>query len=286
MPPGQENDVLARVLERRLGEGWGQQVLFDNRTGGGTVIGTDIVAKAAPDGYTLLHVITPYVVNPTLMAKLPYDTLKDLTCVTYIGNLYAVLVAHPSLPVKNVKELIALARAQPGKLVYATGPVGNSSQINTESLRLAAGIDIAPVHYKGAGPAMQDLIAGRVPLGANVVLETLPYIRSGKVKPIAVISPKRSPSLPDVPAVGESLPNYQAGTGIWALLTRAGTPEALIKQLNADVVRAMQAPEVKERLVQMDIEAVGSTPAQCDGILREQIAVWGKIVKATGTRVE
>src|SRR5687767_12158643 len=140
LPAGQETDVFARVLARRLGETWGQQVLVDNRPGGGTVIGTEVVVKAAPDGYTLLHAITPHVVNPTLMVKLPYDTLRDLTCITYIGNLYGVLIAHPSLPVKNVKELIALARAQPGKLVYATGVLGNSSHINTEALRLAAGI--------------------------------------------------------------------------------------------------------------------------------------------------
>ena len=286
LPAGQETDVFARVLARRLGENWGQQVLVDNRPGGGTVIGTDIVVKAAPDGYTLLHAIKPHVVNPTLMARLPYDTLRDLTCITYIGNLYGVLIAHPSLPVRNVRELIALARAQPGKLVYATGVLGNASHINTEALRLAAGIDITPVHYKGAGPAMQDLIAGRVPLASSVVLETLPFIRSGKARPIAVTSPGRSPSLPDVPTVGESLPNYQPGTAIWALLTRAGTPDAVVKQLNADVVKALQAAEVRERLVQMDIETVGSTPAQCDAILREQVAVWGKIVKASGARVE
>jgi tripartite-type tricarboxylate transporter receptor subunit TctC len=286
LPAGQETDVFARVLARPLAETWGQQVLVDNRPGGGTVIGTDLVAKSAPDGYTLLHAITPHVVNPTLMAKLPYDTLKDFSCVTYIGNVYGVLIAHPSLPVKNVKELIALARAQPGKLVYATGQVGNYSHINTEAFRLSTGIDIAPVHYKGAGPAMQDLIAGRVPLAASVVLETLPYIRAGKAKPIAVTAPKRSPSLPDVPTVGESLPNYYPGTGIWALLSRAGTPEGLVKQLNVDVVKALQTAEVRERLVQMDIEAVGSTPTQCDEILREQVAVWGRIVKASGMRLE
>jgi tripartite-type tricarboxylate transporter receptor subunit TctC len=286
LPPGQETDVFARVLARRLGEGWGQQVLVDNRPGGGTVIGTDIVAKAAPDGYTLLHAITPLVVNPTLMTKLPYDTLKDLACITHIGNLYGVLIAHPSFPAKNVKELIALAKAQPGKIVYGTGPVGNSSHINTEALRIATGIDIQAVHYKGGGPAIQDLLPGRVPLVSTVVTETLPYIRSGKVKPIAVTGSKRSPSLPDVPAVGETLPKAPSGTALWALLARAGTPDALINLLNADVVKALQSADVRERMSQMDVEPVGSSPARCDAFLREQVAVWGKLVKASGARVE
>jgi tripartite-type tricarboxylate transporter receptor subunit TctC len=170
--------------------------------------------------------------------------------------------------------------------VYATGPVGTTNHILGEALRIAAGIDIAHVPYKGGGPAIQDLVPGRVPLVANVVLETLPYIRSGKVRPIAVTGPKRTASLPDVPTIGETLPSYSPGTSFWVLLTRAGTPEPVMKQLSADVLRAMQAPEVRERFAQMDIEAVGSTPAECEAFLRQEIAVWGKIVKASGARVE
>jgi tripartite-type tricarboxylate transporter receptor subunit TctC len=204
--------------------------------------------------------------------------------VTQIGAFSGVLIAHPSFPVKNVKELIALAKAQPGKIVYATGPIGTTNHILGEALRIAAGIDIAHVPYKGGGPAIQDLLPGRVPLVANVVLEALPYIRAGKVKPIAVTGPKRTPSLPDVPTVGESLPGYIAGTSFWMLLTRAGTPDPLVKQLNADVLKSMQAPDMRERFAQMDIEAVGSAPTQCDAFLREQIAVWGKIVRASGAR--
>jgi tripartite-type tricarboxylate transporter receptor subunit TctC len=153
-------------------------------------------------------------------------------------------------------------------------------------LRIAAGIDIGHVPYKGGGPAIQDLLPGRVPLVASVVLEALPYIRSGKVRAIAVTGPKRTPSLPDVPTVGESLPSYLAGTSFWMLVTRAGTPDALVKQLNTDVLKAMQAPDVRERFVQMDIEAVGSAPAQCDAFLREQIVIWRKVVKASGARVD
>lgn len=284
LPAGQETDVFARILARRLGESWGQNVIVDNRPGGGTVIGTDLGAKAAPDGYTLVHALTAHAINPTLQSKLPYDTLKDFACVTQIGSFSGVLIAHPSFPAKSVAELITLAKAQPGKIVYATGPVGTTNHILGEALNTAAGISIRHVPYKGGGPAIQDLLAGHVPLVANVVLEVLPYIRSGRVRPIAVTGPKRTASLPDVPTIGESLPAYQSGTSFWALVTRAGTPAVVIKRLNADVVKAMQAAEVRERIAQMDIESIGSTPAQCDAFLREQIQTWGRIVRASGAK--
>jgi len=275
LPAGNETDLFARVLAKQLAEGWGQQVNVDNRPGGGTIIGTDLAAKAPADGYTLMHALTAHTINPTLIARLPYDTLKDFACVTQISNFSGVLIAHPSFPVKNVKDLIALAKAQPGKIVYATGPIGTTNHILGESLRTAAGIDIGHVPYKGGGLAIQDLLAGNVPLVSNVVLEVLPFIRSGKVKPIAVTGPKRTASLPGVPTVGESLPSY-----------RAGTPAAVVKQINADVVKAMQSTEIRERITQMDLEPVASTPAQCDAFLREQVSVWGPIVKASGARAD
>ena len=284
LPAGQETDVFARVFANRLGEGWGQQVIVDNRPGGGTVLGSDVAAKAQPNGYTLLHALTAHAINATLFAKLPYDTLKDLACVTQLGSFSSVLIAHPSFPAKTIPELITLAKAQPGKIVYGTGPIGTSNHVLGEALRIAAGIDIGHVPYKGGGPAIQDLLAGRVPLVGNVVLEVLPFIRSGKARAIAVTGPRRTSSLPDVPTVGESLPNYRAGTSFWVLVTRAGAPAGVMKQLSAGVVKAMQAPDVRERFAQMDIEAVGSSPAQCDAFLREQVAVWGKIVKASGAQ--
>ena len=286
LPAGQETDVFARVFARRLGEGWGQQVIVDNRPGGGTVIGTDAAAKAAPDGYTLMHALTSHGINPTLRGRLPYDTLKDFACITQIGSFNGVLIAHPSFPARSTKELIALAKAQPGRIVYATGPVGTTNHILGEALRVAAGIDIGHVPYKGGGPAIQDLVAGHVPLVANVILEALPYIRSGKARAIAVTGPTRAASLPDVPTVGESLAGYSPGTSFWVLLTRAGTPDAIVRQLNADALKAMQAADVRERFAQMDIEPAGSAPAQCDAFLREQIAVWGRIVKASGARAD
>jgi len=284
LPAGQETDVFARVLARRIAEGLGQSVIVDNRPGGGTMIGTDLAAKAPADGYTLVHALTAHAINPTLQSRMPYDTLKDLACVTQISSFSSMLVAHPSFPARNVAELIKLAKAQPGKIVYATGPIGTTNHILGEALNSAAGISLQHIAYKGGGPAVQDLLTGYVPLVANVVLEVLPYVRSGRVRPIAVMGPKRTLSLPDVPTVSESLPAYQSGTSFWVLLTRAGTPAAVVNRLNADVLKAMQAPEVRERIVQMDMEAVGSTPAQCEAFLREQIQIWAKIVRASGAR--
>lgn len=281
LPAGGETDLFARALARRLGEGWNQNVIVDNRPGGGTIIGTAVAASAAPDGYTLLHAVTAHAINPTLQPRIPYDTLKDFSCITQIGSFSGVLVAHPSFPAKNLAELIKLARAQPGKIVYATGPVGTTNHILGEALNAAAGIRMQHIAYKGGGPAVQDLLAGHVPLVANVVLEMLPYIRTGRVQTIAVTGPKRTPSLPDVPTVSESLPAYRAGTSFWVLLTRAGTPPEVIKRLNADILKTIQAADVRERIAQMDIETVGSTPAQCDAFLRAQIETWGSIVRAS-----
>jgi tripartite-type tricarboxylate transporter receptor subunit TctC len=195
-----------------------------------------------------------------------------------------VLIAHPSFPAKTVAELIKLAKPQSGKIVYGTGPIGTTNHILGEALNLVADIKLQHVAYKGGGPAIQDLLAGHIPLVANVVVETLPYIRAGRVRPIAVMGPKRTSSLPDVPTVSESLPAYQSGPAFWVLLTRAGTPPAVIKRLNSDVVKAMQAAEVRERFVQTDMETIGSTPAQCDAFLREQVQIWGQIVRASGAR--
>ena len=284
LPAGGETDVFARVLARRMGEGLKQNVIVDNRPGGATMIGTAVAANAAPDGYTLLHAVTAHAINPTLQPKVPYDTLKDLACVTQIGSFSSVLVAHPSFPAKTVPELVKLVKAQPGKIVYATGPVGTTNHILGESLNSAAGIRMLHVPYKGGGLAVQDLLAGNVPLVANVVLEMLPYIRTGRVRAIAVTGPKRTPALPNVPTVSESLPAYRSGESFWALLTRTGTPAAVVKRLNAEVLKAMKATDVRERIVQMDIEPVGSTPAQCDAFLRAQIETWSSIVRASGAK--
>jgi tripartite-type tricarboxylate transporter receptor subunit TctC len=286
LPAGSETDVFARTLGRQLGETWGQQVVVENRPGGGTTIGADVVVKAPADGYMLLHAITAHVINATLYAKLPYDTQKDFACVTQIGNLYGLLLVHPSFPAKNVTELIRLAKARPGEITYATGGSGTANHIAAEALRIAAGIKIMHVPYKGTSQAILDVLPGRVPVLATILAEAVPYIQSGKLRVIASTSPKRAPSLPDVPTINESLPAYRAGVGLWSIVTRAGTPVAVLNKLNADIVKALQTPDVRARLAQADIEIVGSRPEQCDAFLREQTAVWGEIVKASGARVD
>ncbi len=286
LPAGSETDVFSRTLAKQLGDLWGQQVTVENRPGGGTTIATEVVAKAPADGYTLMQAITAHAINPTLYVKLPYDTQKDFSCVTQIGTLYGVLLAHPSFPAKNVTELITLAKARPGEITYATGGSGTANHIAAEALRLAAGINIQHVPYKGSSLATLDVLPGRVPLLATILAEAVPYIQSGKLRVIAGTNPKRAPSLPHVPTVGETLPAYRAGTGIWAIIVRAGTPPAVLNKLNADIVKGLQAPDVRARLSQADIEIVGSRPEQCDVNLREQTAVWGAIVKASGARVD
>ena len=286
LPGGSETDVFARVLGKQLSESWGQQVLVENRPGAGTTIATELVAKAPPDGHTFLHAITPFGVNPALYGKLPYDTLKDFSCITHIGNLYGVLVAHPSFPAKTIAELVKLAKARPGDIAYATGGAGTTNHILGEALRVAAGIDIVHVPYKGSSLAALDVLPGRVPLLATVLVEAIPYIKSGKLRAIAATSPKRAPSLPEVPTIGETLRNYQAGTGFWLLVTRAGTPAPVLGKLNADIVKALHTPEVKARLDLADVEIIGSKPGECDAFAREQVAVWGKVVKASGAKVD
>jgi tripartite-type tricarboxylate transporter receptor subunit TctC len=286
LPAGSETDNFARVLARQLTDTWGQQVLVENRPGAGTTIATELVAKSPPDGHVFLHGITAFGINATLYARLPYDTLRDFSCITHIGNLYGVLLAHPSLPVKSVTELIKLARARPGELHYATGGSGTANHIATEALGHAARIKLVHVPYKGTSQAIPDVVSGRVPLLGTVLVEAMPYIQSGRLRVIATTSPKRAPSLPDVPTIGEAIPSYQAGTGFWVLVARAGTPAAVLSRFSADAVKAFQAPDVRKRLASADVEIVGSRPEQCDAFLREQVAVWGAIVKSSGARVD
>jgi tripartite-type tricarboxylate transporter receptor subunit TctC len=286
LPAGSETDLFARVLARQLADVWGQQVIVDNRPGGGTTIATELAAKAPPDGHVFMHAISAFAINATLYARLPYDTLKDFACITQIGSLYGVLVTHPSFPAKNVSELIKLAKMRPGDVAYASGGSGTSTHIAMEAMRRAAGINVVHVPYKGTGQALPDVLSGRVPLLATVLVEVLPYLQSRKLNVIATTGPRRTPSLPEIPTVSETLPAFRAGTGFWALVTRAGTPSAVLEKANADVTKALQASDVKTRLIQADIEIAASRPEQCDAFLREQVAAWGAIVKASGARVD
>jgi len=280
-------DIAARALAQKLAEMWGQQVVVDNRAGAGGIIGTELVAKAAPDGYTLLHgTAAGLIINPLLVKKLPYDTFRDFAPVSMVVIVPQLLVTHPALPATTLKELIALAKARPGALNYASVGIGSPNHLGMELLKSMAGIDMVHVPYKGATPAMADLIAGQVQLAFDGMASVLPQIASGKLKAIAIGSARRSPAAPDVPTVAEAGLTgfeYVAWNGNFA---PAGTPPALVGRLSADIRKALAAPDVVQRLASLGSEPGGSTPTQFAAYVKEDYARWARVVQAVGLKAE
>jgi tripartite-type tricarboxylate transporter receptor subunit TctC len=282
--PGGSSDTLARIVTQRVAGGLGQQIVIDNRPGATGIIGAEVVARANPDGYTLLQVATSHATNPAMQAKLPYDTLRDFSAISLLTQQPNVWLVYPSVPVKNIKELIAYAKSKPGQLNYASSGTGGSQHLAGELLKSMAGIDIVHVPYKGSPPALVDVIAGRVPLMSSTMPPALPHIRSGKVRAIAVTSAKRSPALPDVPTVAESgLPGYEAIA--WqGLVAPAGTPKAVIARLNAEFVKAVKQPDIVAKLNEQGFETVASTPEWFTQYTKTEIAKWSKVIKAAGIK--
>jgi len=282
--PGGSSDTLARVLTQRVAQGLGQQIVIDNRPGATGVIGGELAARANPDGYTLLQVATSHATNPAMQARLPYDTLRDFAPISLLSQQPNVFLVHPSVPVRNVKELIAYAKSKPGQLNYASSGTGGSQHLAGELLKSMAGIDITHVPYKGSPPALVDVIAGRVPLMSSTMPPALPQIKSGKVRAIAVTSAKRSPALPDVPTVAESgLSGYEAIA--WqGLVAPAGTPKPVISRLNAEFVNALKQPEIVAKLNEQGFETVASTPEWFAQYTRTEIAKWSKVIKGAGIK--
>ena len=280
-------DIAARALAQKLAEMWGQQVVVDNRAGAGGIIGTELVAKAAPDGYTLLHgTAAGLIINPLLVKKLPYDTFRDFAPVSMVVIVPQLLVTHPALPATTLKELIALAKARPGALNYASVGIGSPNHLGMELLKSMAGIDMVHVPYKGATPAMADLIAGQVQLAFNGMASVLPQIASGKMKAIAIGSARRSPAAPDVPTVAEAgLPGFEyvAWNGNFA---PAGTPAALVNRLSADIRKALAAPDVVQRLASLGSEPGGNTPAEFAAYVKADHARWARVVQTVGLKAE
>ena len=280
-------DIAARALAQKLAEMWGQQVVVDNRAGAGGIIGTELVAKAAPDGYTLLHgTAAGLIINPLLVKKLSYDTFRDFAPVSMVVIVPQLLVTHPALPATTLKELIALAKARPGALNYASVGIGSPNHLGMELLKSMAGIDMVHVPYKGATPAMADLIAGQVLLAFNGMASVLPQIASGKMKAIAIGSARRSPAAPDVPTVAEAgLPGFEyvAWNGNFA---PAGTPAALVNRLSADIRKALAAPDVVQRLASLGSEPGGNTPAEFAAYVKADHARWARVVQAVGLKAE
>ena len=283
--PGGGTDILARVLAQKLSESQGQQFVVENRPGAGQVIGIEAVARSAPDGYTLLMAASAIVINEVLYAKPPYDTLRDFVPVTLGASLPNILVVHPALPVKSVRELIALAKARPGQLNYSSAGSGTSPHLSMELFRLMAGITLTHVPYKGTGPATVDLVAGQVQLSMPNVLTALPQIKGGKLRGLGVTSAKRATGLPDIPAIAETLPGYEA-IQWYGLLAPAGTPREIVNKVQAETARILVLPEVKARLAADGADAVGNRPEEFAAYIRTEIAKWGKVVKAGGIKLE
>jgi len=284
-PPGGATDIVGRLVAAKMQEVWGQPVVIENKPGAGTVVGTEYVAKSAPDGYTLGFVVTAYVINPSLRSDLPFDTLKDLRGVTQVSVQHLVMAAYPGFPANNVKELIELAKKEPGKLAYATPGSGTAMHLSVELLKTATGIDIVHVPYKGGTPAQQDVIAGRVPILMDVLYAVQPLIKSGKIKVLALLSPKRAPDSPDFPVVAETVPGVSA-LSLVGIVAPAATPNELVHRIGADIAKAVRESDLTERMKQQGMEPIGSTPEQFDALIKSEIEKWAKVVKASGAKVD
>ncbi len=281
--PGGAVDILARLLEKNLSEIWKQPVLVQYKPGAGTVLGTDFVAKSAPDGHTIGLVITGHMINPSLRKNLPYDTLKDFSGVSLLAVSPIVITATSRLPANNVKELVALAKKK--QLSYASPGSGSSMHLGGELLKSAAGIDILHTPYKGSGGAYPDVIAGRVDLLVDPLFSSLPYIKSGHLKPIAIMSAKRSPIAPEIPTVAETIPGFQVDS-VFGAVVPAGTPRDVVHKISADMNKVLASPEVKQRMAEIGLTPLGDTPEQFDAYIRAEIPKWAKVVKESGATAD
>lgn len=283
--PGGPNDILARIIAQKLTESWGQQVLVENRPGGGTVIGTEIVAKSPPDGHNLLMVSTSHTTNPTLVRKLPFDTLRDLAPVILVANSSNVLLAHPSLPAKSVKELIAIAKARPDQVAYGSGGNGTSTHLSGEMLCQMGGVKMIHVPYKGAGPANIALLSGQITWMFGNAIPSVPYIKSGRLRALAVTGRQPIPALPGVPIVASTLPGFEANSW-YGVSAQGGTPKDVIAKLNQDIGRILRTSDMRARLEAEGAEAGGGDPEEFGRFFRSEIDKWAQVIRSAGIRLE
>ncbi|HEV7800830.1 MAG TPA: tripartite tricarboxylate transporter substrate binding protein [Burkholderiales bacterium] len=284
--PGGPADIVGRAVSQGLSDALGQQVVVDNRSGAGGSIGAELVARGVPDGYTVMISHSgPLGIEPLLHAKSSYDPAKDFAPISLVAASPYLLLVNPSVQAKSVKELIALARSRPGKLNYASGGPGTGIHMAAELFNLVADVKVTHVPYKGAGPGMTALMSGEVDMMFNGISSALPQVRAGKIRALAVASAKRSALLPDLPAISESGLTYDT-SGWYGFVAPRGTPGPIVAKLHADVVKALNARDMKERLSGLGIEAIGTTPAQFATFLREELAKWSKVIKAAGIKAE
>ena len=285
-PPGGGSDIIARPLAQLMSASMGQQLVVENRGGAGGNIGMDYVAKSPPDGYTLVFAITAQLaVNPSLYPKLPYDLIRDFTPISLLGIAPYLLVTHPALPVKSVKELVALARAKPEELRFGSAGNGSGAHLAGALLNSLAGVKTVHIPYKGGGPAMTDLVAGQLQLSYLTYTSSNGFIRAGRLRALGVTTAKRSPVLPDLPAIAESVPGYDSA--VWyGVLAPAGTPADIIARLNREFLAALKNTELRQRLIPEAFEPIGTTPEHLGEYMKSEIARWAKLVKATGTKID
>ena len=285
-PPGGGTDVIARPLAQKLTEQLGQQVIVDNRCGAGGNIGMEFVAKSPADGYTLLFALTAqYAVNPSLYPKLPYDPVRDYAPISLLANAPYLLVVHPALPAKSVAELVALVKARPGQLSYSSSGNGSGAHLAGEMLRSLAHVEIVHVPYKGAGPAMPDLIAGQVQLSFITYTAAGPHIKTGRLRALGVTTAKRSSTLPDLPAIAETVPGYDSA--VWyGFAAPARTPPEIEAKLKPEVLRALAAPDFRNRITLEAVAPIGTSPEEFGSFIKSEIARWAKVVKESGAKVE
>lgn len=279
-------DIASRLFGQKLAESFGQQVVIDNRPGAGGIIGADIAAKSAPDGYTLMMASISHTVLPSMHKQLPYDIVKDFAPASQLVTFPFLLLVHPTVSAKSVKELVALAKAKPGQINYVSSGNGSTAHLNAELFKSLTGISAVHLPYKGTAPALVGFLAGEAGMGFYSVSATLPHVKAGRLRALATTGAKRSPSLPDLPtAVEAGVPGFE--TGSWAgVLSPAGTPRVVMEKLHRELVRVLQLPDVRERLAAIDFEPVGNTPEQFGALIKEEVARWAKVVKASGAKVD
>jgi len=285
-PPGGTTDILARLIGPKLTETFKQTVVIDNRAGASGMIGANAVARASNDGYTFGFIISTNAISPALFADVPFDPVRDFAPISLLISVPNVISVHPSVPATTLAELVALAKAQPGKLSFGTSGAGTSVHLTGELFKSLAKVDITHVPYKGGGPALSDLIAGQIPMGVQNVATVVQYVRSGRVRALGISSLERSPALPDVPTIASAgFPGFEAKEW-YGLVAPAGTPTPIVARLNREIVRIMHLPDINARMIDQGSEIVADSPEHFGAFIKSELAKWTKIVKETGMRLE